>query len=124
MELGWGLRAAELEAYVRFANGYSYAPMTSMSLMVAINLAMTGENAFGTADELLRMSHDPDFYPEPRLGRHFAKLKGASKKGGGGFGGGTRSSSLKMASGTSAPKQAQSMTAVEALNARRLAQFK
>lgn len=74
-------RPEEMEAFVRFANGYSYGPLGKQAYMHAISLMIDKVNAFGTFPELLEMSFDPDFIPEPNAGefkrRLIARVKAA-----------------------------------------------
>lgn len=116
---------------MRFANGHSAhgictppMPFTSMTLVIAINLAMDGECLYGTAEELIQVSADPDFIPEPRSRKHYAKLNYKRRD----YSGGTSRSSLfprgNPASSNDpslkAKSAAQSMTTLEVLKKRRL----
>lgn len=89
--LGGGLRASELESYVRYANGGSAhgictppMPFTPMTLSNAIDLAIQGENIYGSDHDLFMMTCDLDYEPDEketgkRRQRHYARLKGKRK---------------------------------------------
>jgi hypothetical protein len=75
---------SDLEAFVRFANGYDPSPiLTKIHYIHAIDLAMNGSCLYGTAEELVRMSSDPDFIPDTDPGefqrRMIARRKGKAK---------------------------------------------
>lgn len=125
LELGVPLGSPEASGFVRFANGYIPGPFTSLHLMAAIDMALNGRNEYGTAEQLVQMSMDPDYMPEPMPHLRVRGFKRAKR----GYSEGSRSSSLfstgskPVSLGGSAPKNAHSMTAVEELKRRRLLAF-
>ncbi len=78
-------RPGHIEAFVRYANCYEPGQLTRVHFIHAIDLALNGRNLFGTAEELVAMSADPDMILEPNLGEFqrqmIARKKGMSKRG-------------------------------------------
>lgn len=78
---------AQVEAFARFANCYEQGPLTRVHYIHAIELAMTGRNIYGTADDLVKLSMEPDTILEPNDGefqrRMIARRKAMKKPGAG-----------------------------------------
>lgn len=76
-------RKSDVEAYARFANVYHHGPLTRLNLIHAIELAMNGRNVYGTSEEILSVSEDPETVLEPNTGdfqrRMIARRKGMKK---------------------------------------------
>lgn len=76
-------RKPDVLAYVRFANVYDYSEPTRLHFIHAIDLAMNGRNVYGTSEDILRLSEDPEAILEPNLGdfqrRMIARRKGMKK---------------------------------------------
>lgn len=106
-----------LESYVRFANGYHMGEITSVHLMHAIDLAIHGENIYGSDEDLIRWSEEPEGWLDPETGdalplgsgkarkRHYGGFKRRK-----GYSEGSTTSRLFSSSGTRAPKNAHSIT--------------
>lgn len=69
----------EMEAYVRFANGYTHERLTRVHWVHAITLAIEKVNAFGFYWELLELSQDPDFVCEPKTGEFKRRMIARAK---------------------------------------------
>lgn len=65
---------------MRFANGYYMGEITSIHLGAAISLAMYGANEYGTDEELVMASMDPDYFPEPAPHLQIRRFKRAAKR--------------------------------------------
>jgi hypothetical protein len=116
-----------LESYVRFANGYHMGEITSIHLMHAIDLAIHGENIYGSDADLVRWSEEPDGWIDPETGDALPLGSGKARKRlyGGfkrrkGYSEGSTTSRLFSSSGTRAPQYAHNMTGTEELQSKRL----
>lgn len=65
---------SEIEAYVRFANGYTHQRLTRQHFIEAITLRLEGFNSYGFEHELFALSEDPDAETTPQSGEMKRRL--------------------------------------------------
>lgn len=73
-------RPSEMEAFIRFANGYTYERLTRVHWINAISLMTDKVNAYGTFLDLLEMAENPEFIPEPQVGEFKRRLIARAKR--------------------------------------------